>query len=82
MTFETAFTRLEDILQKLNSGTLPLDQSLQLYEEADALIVKCSKKLTEAEKKVEMLIKARTGELEEEEGAPKTEPFSPKNEAY
>lgn len=79
MTFETAFSRLEEILEKLNSGSLPLDQSLKLYEEADKLIVGCSKKLTEAEKKVEMLIKARSGELEEDAGVPRTEPFSPNN---
>lgn len=62
-TFESAFARLEEILEKMNSGTVNLDESLNLYEEADKLIVMCSKRLNEAERKIEILIKNRTGEL-------------------
>jgi len=61
--FETAFSRLEQILDKMNSGSVSLDESLKLYEEADKLIISCSKKLNEAEKKIEILIKNRNGEL-------------------
>lgn len=62
-TFESAFARLEEILERMSSGTISLDESLKLYEEADALIVMCSKRLTDAERKIEILIKSRGGEL-------------------
>ena len=35
MTFETAYARLEEILEKMNSGKITLEDSLKLYEEAD-----------------------------------------------
>ena len=62
-TFESSFARLEEILERMNSGTISLDESLKLYEEADALIVMCSKRLTDAERKIEILIKNRGGDL-------------------
>lgn len=76
LNFEKAFIRLEEILEKLNSGKLSLDDSLKLYEEADKLIAICSKKLNDAERKVEMLIKQRSGELQlGPDGQPMTEEF-------
>lgn len=63
MTFEASFARLEEILEKLNSGNVSLDDSLKLYEEADQLIIACSKRLNEAERKIETLMKNRNGEL-------------------
>ncbi len=62
-TFEKAFERLEAILETLNSGHPTLDESLKLYEEADKLIVFCQKKVVEAERKIEMLMKNREGAL-------------------
>ena len=62
-TFETAFARLEEILERMNSGEATLDESLRLYEEADKLITNCSKMLNEAERKIETLVKNRNGEL-------------------
>lgn len=62
-SFEEAFTRLEHILERMNSGTVSLDESLKLYEEADKLITICNKRLTDAERKIEILSKNRTGEL-------------------
>ncbi|HEV8051962.1 MAG TPA: exodeoxyribonuclease VII small subunit [Parachlamydiaceae bacterium] len=63
LTFESAFARLEEILERMNSGTISLDESLKLYEEADRLILTCSKRLTDAERKIEILVKNRNGEL-------------------
>lgn len=63
VTFESAFARLEIILERMNSGTISLDESLKLYEEADSLITICSKRLNAAERKIEMLITKRNGEL-------------------
>jgi len=62
-TFESAFARLEVILEKMNSNTVSLDESLKLFEEADGLINTCTKRLNDAERKVETLIKNRNGEL-------------------
>lgn len=62
--YEKAFSRLEEILEKMSHGEIALDESLKLYEEADKLIVQCGKKLSDAEKKVEILIKNRNGELQ------------------
>jgi exodeoxyribonuclease VII small subunit len=62
-SFEAAFSRLEEILERMNSGTISLDESLKLYEEADALINMCSKRLKDAEGRVEMLLKNRSNDL-------------------
>lgn len=63
LSFEDAFVRLEQILERMNSGSISLDESLKLYEEADKLITTCSKRLTDAERKIEILIKNRNGDL-------------------
>lgn len=62
-SFEEAFARLEQILERMNASNVTLDESLKLFEEADKLIAECNQRLTQAEKKVETLIKARTGDL-------------------
>jgi exodeoxyribonuclease VII small subunit len=77
MKFEEAYSRLEEILEKMNSGKVSLDDSLKFYEEADQLIVTCTKKLSEAEKKIEMMIKNRNGEVVvDEAGTPSLQPFN------
>ena len=76
-TFESAYARLEEILEKMNAGKVSLEDSLKLYEEADRLINWCSKQLTEAEKKIEVLVKNREGEVMlGEQGRPLTQPFA------
>ncbi len=73
VNFENALKRLEQIVQKLESGDLSLDESLKLFEEGVELSRLCTKKLSEAEAKVEKLIKLsgkefKTEPLEMEEG--------------
>jgi exodeoxyribonuclease VII small subunit len=63
VSFEAGFARLEEILEKMNSGAVSLDDSLKLYEEADKLINSCNKRLNAAERKIEILIKNRKGEV-------------------
>ena len=79
ISFEKGFARLEQILEKMNSATISLDESLKLYEEADTLIKICGKKLADAEKKVEILIKGRNGDLlvSGQNERPQTENFNP-----
>lgn len=75
ISFEKAFERLDTILQTMNEGKVSLDDSLKLFEEANHLIKTCNKKLTDAEKKIETLIKDRNGNLEIEDSKPKTKAF-------
>lgn len=74
LSFEESIKRLEEILEKMNSGTVSLDDSLKLFEEGDTLIAGCEKRLQAAEKKVQRLIKTRSGEIAtDEHGNPLTE---------
>jgi exodeoxyribonuclease VII small subunit len=82
MTFEGAYSRLEEILEKMNSGKLSLEESLHFYEEADRLILLCNAKLNYAEKKIETLIKNREAEVCISDTAePMLQEFSPSNYA-
>jgi len=79
-TFEAAYDRLEEILEKMNTEQVSLDSALTLYEEADGLIGDCQKRLTEAEQKIEILMKNRDGSLQvDEKGTAKTEDFASSN---
>lgn len=61
--FEVALARLEEIVQELEKGDLPLKQSLKFFEEGIKLSRICSKRLEEAERKVEILLKDTSGKL-------------------
>ena len=61
--FEDAFQKLEAIVKKLEDGNLNLEESLKAFEEGVRLSRLCSKKLDEAEKKVEILLKDNEGHL-------------------
>lgn len=60
--FEDALTRLEEIVQKMEGGDLSLEESLKAFEEGIKLVRLCSKKLEEAERRVELLVKNEQGE--------------------
>ncbi len=80
--FEQAYDRLEKILEKMHSEQVSLDDALALYEEADQLINSCQKRLTEAEQKIEILLKNPEGKLAlDSEGTPEAEPFSPQEQS-
>jgi exodeoxyribonuclease VII small subunit len=66
--FEKAFQQLEKIVQRLESENLPLDESLQLFEEGISLSRFCHQRLEEVEKKIETI-------LADAKGQPITEPF-------
>ena len=61
MNFEEAYTKLEEILEKMTKADVSLDNALAYYDEADKLLKFCSKKLDEAEKKIEILTKTSAG---------------------
>jgi exodeoxyribonuclease VII small subunit len=55
MTFETAISKLSDIVSKLESGSESLDNSLKLFEEGTALASFCYEKLQTAEQKIKQI---------------------------
>ena len=70
--FEECLQRLERIVQELERGEVPLEQSLTLFEEGMQLSSACRKELEQAEGKVEVLLK-KNGKLQ-------AEPFEPSAE--
>jgi len=71
--FEKAFQQLEKIVQRLESEELPIDESLQLFEEGIRLSRFCNQKLEEVEKKIELI-------LADAKGQPRIEPFEPEDD--
>ncbi len=63
LPFEEALAQLEKIVQRLESGDLPLEESLRLYEEGVRLSRACGGKLEAAERRIEILERARDGSL-------------------
>ena len=64
--FEKAMSRLEKIVEELEKGELDIDKSLEIFEEGIKMSRICSKKLNEAEAKIEKLTRDKKGELIEE----------------
>lgn len=69
LKFEDALEELEGIVSKLESEELPLEDSLSLFEKGISLSKVCNKKLEEAEKKVDLLLKELSAQ--EQNGDPK-----------
>ncbi len=65
-TFEKAMDQLEQIVQKLETGELSLEESIKKFEEGVKLSSYCQKKLDETEKKVTVLVKSKEGQIFEE----------------
>lgn len=57
LKFEEMMKRLDEIVGELESGDIPLEESLKKYEEGIKLIQACRKRLDETKRKVEVLIK-------------------------
>ena len=64
--FEKALEDLEKIVEAMESGELTLDQALKKYEEGVGLVRACQSKLTETEKRIEVLTKILDGSLKKE----------------
>ena len=52
LTYENAIEKLELIVVQLEQGSIPLEKSLELYEEANRLAVFCKQCLDAAEQKI------------------------------
>ena len=62
-TFEKAMKKLEQIVQELESGDLPLEKAITKFEEGVKLSKFCSNKLDETEKKVTILMQDNAGNV-------------------
>lgn len=60
-SFESSLEELEQIVRQLEGGDLPLDRSLELFEQGVRLSRECQKRLDEAERKVEILLRGNDG---------------------
>lgn len=69
-SFEKDLKDLEDIVARLESEEVSLEESMRLFEEGVKLARLCSEKLDKAEKKVEILSRGRNGSI-------KVDPFTP-----
>lgn len=72
--FERSLARLEEVVRRLESPQLSLDDAMKLFEEGVALSRECQKQLEEAEGRVEILLKKADGKLV-------AEPFDPEGES-
>ena len=61
--FEKAMKRLEIIVEELEKGEMDIDKSLEYFEEGIKMSRHCSKKLNEAEQRIEKLTRNDKGEL-------------------
>ncbi|HJQ71152.1 MAG TPA: exodeoxyribonuclease VII small subunit [Blastocatellia bacterium] len=62
-SFESSLRELELIVEQLEAGDLPLEQSLELFEQGVRLSRECQRRLDEAEQKVEILLKGDDGAI-------------------
>ena len=60
-TFESAVERLEQIVEAMEGGELPLEEMLERYEEGTRLVKLCSEKLAAAEKRIETVTRNAAG---------------------
>jgi len=78
--FEEALKKLEKIVEGLEGGDLPLEESLLRYEEGVKLSRLCQKKLEAARKKVELLTKSKDGKYSLEDFEAETKKKSRKSQ--
>lgn len=80
MSFEEALTALEGVVEALEGGKVPLERSLDLYEQGERLRKHCEDRLKAAELRVEKIVAGTSGEaigtepLDAEQSAPATSP--------
>ena len=61
--FERSLARLEEVVRRLESPQLSLDEAMKLFEEGVELSRECQKQLEEAEGRVEILLKKADGKM-------------------
>ncbi|HOB14707.1 MAG TPA: exodeoxyribonuclease VII small subunit [Novosphingobium sp.] len=69
LSFEEALRALEDIVRKLESGEVPLDATMDLYERGEKLRAHCQARLDAAQQRIEKIVAGADGK------AAATQPF-------
>ena len=72
--FEASLEQLELIVRELEQGELPLERSLELFEQGVKLSRECQERLSQAERRIEILIR-------DNQGRPAARPFEPETES-
>jgi exodeoxyribonuclease VII small subunit len=72
--FEKSLARLEEVVRRLESPQLSLDDAMKLFEEGVTLSRECQRQLEDAEGRVEILLKKADGKIT-------SEPFDPERES-
>ena len=67
MTFEEAQKELEEIVQRLESGEVPLDEALKLWERGEELYRRCAAQLSDAQGRIEELAKRLGDDVPEQQ---------------
>lgn len=76
-TFEESLKQLEQIVQELETGDLPLEKALKKFEEGVQLSKFCLAKLDETEKKITILLRDWEGNVSEEPFMVENDPTRP-----
>ena len=69
LTFEEALRALEEIVRSLESGEVPLDKTMDLYERGEQLRLHCQSRLDAAQMRIEKIVAGPDG------AASATQPF-------
>lgn len=72
-SFESSLEELERIVRELEQGELPLEKSLELFEQGVQLSRECQDRLNQAERRIEILMR-------DSQGRPAVRPFDPEKE--
>lgn len=72
-SFETSLSELETIVRELDRGEMPLEKSLELFEQGVKLVRECRERLSEAERRVEVLTRGLDDRFE-------TQPYADEEE--
>lgn len=66
-TFENAMEELETAVKELEKGNTTLEEALELFEKGVGLTRECQTMLDDAEKKVSVLLKTQSGDIQKKE---------------
>ena len=61
LSFEEALAQLEEIVEKLEGGEVPLEESIDLYERGAALRERCTQKLRDARMRIDRVVEGGAG---------------------
>jgi exodeoxyribonuclease VII small subunit len=66
ITYEQAVLELESVVDMLESGDLPLEESIKVFEKGISLVRICNKKLDDIEKRITLLVEGKDGIIEKD----------------